>query len=542
MIKSPNLIMPYKKCAMKLKKMLLIIIPLFIIISCNKNDVTGNESVTITLRQTSISLVVDGREKLFLITDPVDTDVSNLTWSSSDTAIAKVDEMGVVNAISVGKATITMNGVENNSGQCVVTVTESPITNLIMPEVKFPIAKDVIFPIQGTGFTASSKIWFHKIAGSGSLLKSGESSDGILATIHEQAENYILLVAGVSDGWYSISLEQDETYYNLGNIEVETPEIGAYEYDASKIIWDDTHWRRCQLRGKVKEMTVTKNFTNTISDVEHFTFNEKGYIVAFNDGEAGDSVNIEYDNENRPTLQRVYYATGKNTYYYKYTYGDHNLYYPIETQFFVFNEYYNCFYGLEFTSNNREIWVKGLSGIKYDNPQDLKTSSQIEISSNAVTETYHTSYNYDYKTIYNYSGLFPETGSITGKKTSETKWDTVCSKTFEYVSTGYPVEYTTTYINDGSKYCSHFVQNTPFYLYSDNESPFASGRETYNYDSNWNLTDFNEYEDDKFYSHLIIVYTSYDAVGNWTSCYIKKCNEENLVEQINTVTRDITYW
>lgn len=49
-----------------------------------------------------------------------------ISWSSSDEAVAKVDESGKVTAVAAGSATITASAENANSAACVVTVTAPP--------------------------------------------------------------------------------------------------------------------------------------------------------------------------------------------------------------------------------------------------------------------------------------------------------------------------------------------------------------------------------------------------------------------------------
>ena len=50
-----------------------------------------------------------------------------ISWSSSDEAVAKVDESGKVTAVAAGSATITASAENANSAACVVTVTAAPV-------------------------------------------------------------------------------------------------------------------------------------------------------------------------------------------------------------------------------------------------------------------------------------------------------------------------------------------------------------------------------------------------------------------------------
>ena len=86
---------------------------------------------SISLDQSAVSLSVGGTETLTATVSPDDASDKSVTWSSSDTAVATV-ENGVVTAVAEGTATITVtatNGTDDTSDDktatCTVTVTSA---------------------------------------------------------------------------------------------------------------------------------------------------------------------------------------------------------------------------------------------------------------------------------------------------------------------------------------------------------------------------------------------------------------------------------
>ncbi len=86
----------------------------------------------ITINQTSATINVDETLQLEATVTPT----SPVTWSSSDTSVATVNENGLVTAVSKGTATITASANDGNySASCDVTVKNSTAVTLTSPNV-----------------------------------------------------------------------------------------------------------------------------------------------------------------------------------------------------------------------------------------------------------------------------------------------------------------------------------------------------------------------------------------------------------------------
>ena len=78
---------------------------------------------SITLSRTSLELIEGGSVTLFATVTPENASNKSVTWSSSNTEVALVDETGRVSAVSEGTATITVSTVDGNKkATCSVTV------------------------------------------------------------------------------------------------------------------------------------------------------------------------------------------------------------------------------------------------------------------------------------------------------------------------------------------------------------------------------------------------------------------------------------
>ena len=83
----------------------------------------------VTLSKTTLSLVEGGSETLTATIAPSNATNKNVSWSSSATSVATVDNAGKVTAVKAGSATITVTTADgNNTATCSVTVTSKAVS------------------------------------------------------------------------------------------------------------------------------------------------------------------------------------------------------------------------------------------------------------------------------------------------------------------------------------------------------------------------------------------------------------------------------
>lgn len=106
------------------------------------------ENVTVTPEENNI---VETEElQLTATITPVDTDDTALTWSSSDSGIASVNQNGLVTGVGIGSAIIRATSIVDNTKYDEVTVN---VAELVEPSVTFDDTskyKDGIFYVNGT--------------------------------------------------------------------------------------------------------------------------------------------------------------------------------------------------------------------------------------------------------------------------------------------------------------------------------------------------------------------------------------------------------
>jgi len=541
---------------MKIRTLLFVLLAIHTLNSCKKGNVSSNnnEATSVQLTNTTLSLVVGGKERLLTIVEPVGATVSDAKWTSSNPDVATINEKGTVTALTAGQTTITLTPGNKSPEQCILNVIASPITDMIMPEIDSPIAKEAVIFIQGTGFQTGDKIWFQKISGSGLTLKSVQTADDILAQYREQAVNYISFYCSVNPGWYSVILEKENIQYELGNIQVAIPNIPEYVYDKNKIFWEDTHWRKFQLRGKVKEMQTTEEYHPYWTQKYFYTFNEKGYLKTAGITGSAPTTIYEYDNSNRliSKSEDCYWGGSNGCIDHvklDYSYGDHKLYLPLDLSDEVcFAPFiYESFYGLDGAMYyqqryNLEIWQKGLVGIKeemhYTTGKTDTTNYQFLISDNNISTSSAKVMNALKKNFsWYYNGIMPYKGITTTTWSDGIGIDTY---TYNFSSVGMPINSEHTYSNSttiGSPIPLKFIENCPFSLFESYNDSQGSG-EIFNceYDKNWDIL---KYDDGIL--KVTFNYTSYDDYGNWVQC-IALGKDVNGQSYINKLIRDITYW
>lgn len=85
--------------------------------------VTNIAVTNVTLNKTTLALAAGANEKLVATIDPANATIKDITWSSSDTDVATVDQTGKVVAVATGSATITATSDDNSSKKATCTVT-----------------------------------------------------------------------------------------------------------------------------------------------------------------------------------------------------------------------------------------------------------------------------------------------------------------------------------------------------------------------------------------------------------------------------------
>ena len=108
-----------------MKKIHLLILTVFTLLlaACGPKEDPIVEGASVSMSQSTLSIAKGGSANLTVSVSPTNAVVKAVTWSSSNSSVATVNN-GTVNAVAVGNATITAT-VSGRTATCEVTVTES---------------------------------------------------------------------------------------------------------------------------------------------------------------------------------------------------------------------------------------------------------------------------------------------------------------------------------------------------------------------------------------------------------------------------------
>ena len=109
----------------KIYSLMLLCAAMVFVTGCSKDDDNNTTSVTgVTLSETTLTLEVNGTKTLIATVAPDNATDKTVTWSSSKTDVATVDENGKVEGKAAGETTITVTTKEGGkTATCKVTVT-----------------------------------------------------------------------------------------------------------------------------------------------------------------------------------------------------------------------------------------------------------------------------------------------------------------------------------------------------------------------------------------------------------------------------------
>ncbi len=245
---------------------------------------------SVSLNKTELTLYVGGYESLQATIEPLNASNKAVTWSSSDTNVATVDENGKITAKAAGTAKITVTTVDGSkTGECIVTVkkniatigitklsyndgTEIPVSDkkYQVDGAKYPLAvsKPIIAVIKGTNFTNNTSYSYTlslentslKITGTatGAELSAGKSielvrpvnlSDGsynlslVVKSGAEQvaAETYTVVISGTPIPVTGISLNRSSITLLPGNTFKLTAAVLPANATNKKVVWSSSN-------------------------------------------------------------------------------------------------------------------------------------------------------------------------------------------------------------------------------------------------------------------------------------------------------------
>lgn len=185
---------------------------------------------SISFSQENISVKKDNTVKLVPIIKPSSLSSSKLTWTSSDSSVATVDENGIVKGLKNGTTTITVTTSSGMKASCIVTVTTD---NIDVKEIKLTpnesVVKtgsttQVIAEIIPNNATNRDLIW--------------ESSNPSIATVDGNG-----IVKGLKSGTITITAKtKDGKVVASTTITIETTgSFDVYDKDHTPLTWNGSN-------------------------------------------------------------------------------------------------------------------------------------------------------------------------------------------------------------------------------------------------------------------------------------------------------------
>ena len=175
--------------------------------ACTVTVQTANVAVTgVTLSQTSLNLTIGATETLTATIAPIGATNKTVTWSSSNSDVATVNDSGIVTAVTVGSATITVRTEDGNkTATCVVTVTKVTGAAVTTPTVSGSPTSNSITVNAVTLATATGQSIEYAIS---------TASDGTGLSAYQSGTTFTGLNSGTTYYVYARSVSNEN--YNAG--------------------------------------------------------------------------------------------------------------------------------------------------------------------------------------------------------------------------------------------------------------------------------------------------------------------------------------
>ncbi|MEE1057708.1 MAG: Ig-like domain-containing protein [Acutalibacteraceae bacterium] len=227
--------------------------------------VVNGKAESVTLDNTSLDLTVNETKKLNASLSPSDAE-DTLTWTSSDTNVATIDDNGNVTAVGVGTTNITVAISNGATATCTVTVKSAPSnvtlskTSLSLTEGRKYLLKPSVTPSDAT----TTYTW--------------TSSDTSVATVNKYGN-----VTGVSTGTATITVKTSNGKTATCTVTVVKLPTSV---ELSKKAITVTEGRKYLLKSSVTPSDATTTYTWTSSDTSVATVNKYGNVTAIGTGTA----------------------------------------------------------------------------------------------------------------------------------------------------------------------------------------------------------------------------------------------------------------
>ena len=212
-------------------------------------SVTVEEHIAVagvTLDQTTLTLAKGEDAQLTATVTPADADNKNVTWTSSNTAVAAVDNTGKVTATGKGTATITVTTEDGSyTATCAVTVEEHiAVTGVTLDRTDLILTKDETYALTASVIPSNAD----------NQVVSWTSDHPEIASVDEAGN-----VKGLADGTAVITVTtEDGNYTAQCTVTVSSTVTRNFAFDYSPFEWEE-------ITGEYQKTTEV-GFTYTVNE------------------------------------------------------------------------------------------------------------------------------------------------------------------------------------------------------------------------------------------------------------------------------------
>ncbi|MDR4022886.1 MAG: Ig-like domain-containing protein [Eubacteriales bacterium] len=244
--------------------------------------VNGISVTGVRLDKTSANMTVGETTTLKATVEPATATNKSVTWESSNTAVATVDQSGKVTAVGVGDATITVTAEGNHTATCAVTVTNNeqniPVSGVSIvgnPEVNEGATTQLTATVTPSSATNKKVTW--------------ASSNTEVATVNSDG-----LVRGVKEGTATITVtteDESKTASCIVTVKSTRTKVDGVSISGNTNIKEN---ETTKLRATVTPSSATnKTVRWESSNTEVATVNSDGLVRGVKEGTATITVTTE---------------------------------------------------------------------------------------------------------------------------------------------------------------------------------------------------------------------------------------------------------
>ncbi len=138
------------------------------------------EAVSVKLSKSDVVITKDGNETLTATVTPDNATDKTVTWTTSNSNVATVDENGKVTAIGAGTATITATTANGLTATCKVTVKVPLTNNTTIDKTNLAVGQSATVTGAATGGSGSQKyLYYYKKSGESKFTRFSTTANGI---------------------------------------------------------------------------------------------------------------------------------------------------------------------------------------------------------------------------------------------------------------------------------------------------------------------------------------------------------------------------